>query len=301
MPAEASPGSSHSDASLSTGPPCTPPPVFVNFTAEDTINGAIGAEHTAKAMRRVNTAERRAAHNAVERQRRVTLHGRFLELAALMSNLDHVRRPTKSIIVNSSIAYLNASGRHRILSTQQLRMMKGEADELRHEVNEWRARAGIAFVEEPMRSEAFGILLRGGLVVEVEAADMFEGDLSEDDDEASRIHGEELTPLLEGCMLPQRQEQEYAEMRVGHAPSQYAPFPQTVHHSAPNHTLPEQEYALYPQRAHNCTGPSPTVDHTSAPFNDPSMTLHVAVEAELGAKWAEYAIFHAHHHHRQQL
>ncbi|KAJ7676564.1 hypothetical protein DFH06DRAFT_1168513 [Mycena polygramma] len=305
MPTDAppsSPGSSHSDGSASTGPPCTPPSIFMNFTAEDTINGAIGAigaERTAKAMRRVNTAERRATHNAVERQRRVTLHGRFLDLAALMSNLDHVRRPTKSVIVNSSIAYLNASGRDRILSTQHLRMMKSEADALRQEVNEWRAGAGVVFLEEPLRSEAFGILLRGELVVVVEAADMVEGDLSEDDDEASRIYGEQLDPVLEDCILPQDRQAERTEVHAAHAPSQYAPFLQAIHYSARNHALPQHGYAPHPQYAHNDTPPSPAVHHTPIPFNDPSMTAHPAVEAELGAKWAEYAMFQA--HHGQQL
>ncbi|KAJ7676557.1 hypothetical protein DFH06DRAFT_1291552 [Mycena polygramma] len=299
MPANAPPsslGSSPSDTSLAIG---ASPSIFMNFTAEDTINGAVGAERTVKAMRRVNTAERRATHNAVERQRRVTLHGRFLDLAALMSNLDHVRRPTKSVIVNSSIAYLNTSARHRILSTQQLRIMKSEADALRQEVNEWRAGAGVVFLEEPLRSEAFGILLRGELVVEVEATDMIEGDSSEDDDDVGGICGEQIVPAREDCMLSQRRQKELPEMRATYALSQYAPFLQGIHYSAPNHTHPPppQGYIPHPQYAHNDTPPSPAVHHTPVPFNDPSMTAYPAVEAELGAKWAEYAIFQAHHGH----
>lgn len=56
-------------------------PTFMNFTGEDTINGSLsaaGVKRTSKTTRRVNTAERRATHNAVERQRRETLNGRFL-------------------------------------------------------------------------------------------------------------------------------------------------------------------------------------------------------------------------------
>lgn len=83
-------GSSASDGSsnsVSTGPPRTPVstslpmPTFMNFTGEDTINGVAslgGIKRTSKTTRRVNTAERRATHNAVERQRRETLNGRFL-------------------------------------------------------------------------------------------------------------------------------------------------------------------------------------------------------------------------------
>ncbi|GBE81635.1 hypothetical protein SCP_0400060 [Sparassis crispa] len=64
---------------------------------------------------RANTAERRATHNAVERQRRETLNGRFLDLAALLPNLSQIRRPSKSSIVNSSIAHVHSSRRHRLL------------------------------------------------------------------------------------------------------------------------------------------------------------------------------------------
>jgi hypothetical protein len=49
-----------------------------------TTNTSLGPLHSAnpqakrKPSRRANTAERRATHNAVERQRRETLNGRFL-------------------------------------------------------------------------------------------------------------------------------------------------------------------------------------------------------------------------------
>jgi hypothetical protein len=85
-------GSSASDGSSnSTAPPQTPGstsppfamPTFMNFTSEDTLNGnpslsAGGAKRPSKTTRRINTAERRATHNAVERQRRENLNGRFL-------------------------------------------------------------------------------------------------------------------------------------------------------------------------------------------------------------------------------
>ncbi|KAJ7854398.1 hypothetical protein B0H14DRAFT_2756395, partial [Mycena olivaceomarginata] len=127
-----------------------------------------GAKRT-RTTRRVNTAERRARRNAVERQRRETLNGRLLDLATLLSNLNPIRRPSKAAIVNSAITHLNALSRHRILAAQQLRMMKSESDALRREVNQWRARAGAQTFLEPMRSEAFGIVIRGEL--EFEAGD----------------------------------------------------------------------------------------------------------------------------------
>jgi hypothetical protein len=118
-----------------------------------------------KPSRRANTAERRATHNAVERQRRETLNGRFLDLAALLPNLSQIRRPSKSSIVNSSIAHIHASRRHRILAARELRLIKLESDALRRELNEWRDRAGLPRVEEPIRGDGFAMVLSGELEV----------------------------------------------------------------------------------------------------------------------------------------
>lgn len=53
-----------------------------------------------RSRRAPNTAERRATHNAVERARRETLNGRFMDLAAALPSMSHVKRPSKSMIVN---------------------------------------------------------------------------------------------------------------------------------------------------------------------------------------------------------
>ncbi|KAF9242047.1 hypothetical protein BU15DRAFT_86981 [Melanogaster broomeanus] len=127
-----------------------------------------------KPSRRANTAERRATHNAVERQRRETLNGRFLDLAALLPNLSQIRRPSKSAIVNSSIAHIHSSRRHRLLASRELRLIKGESDALRRELNEWRDRAGLPRVDEPVRGEGFAMVLSGE--VEVLAASLGEED-----------------------------------------------------------------------------------------------------------------------------
>lgn len=118
-----------------------------------------------KPSRRANTAERRATHNAVERQRRETLNGRFLDLAALLPNLSQIRRPSKSSIVNSSIAHIQASRRHRLIAARELKSLKNEADAFRREVNEWRDRAGLPRVEEPVRGDAFAMVMTAELEV----------------------------------------------------------------------------------------------------------------------------------------
>ncbi|KAJ7165014.1 hypothetical protein C8R46DRAFT_302572 [Mycena filopes] len=191
----ASSASDGSSNSTSTGPPRTPvtsdlplPTPTESKPSTSTSTAAPGGvKRTTKPSRRANTAERRATHNAVERQRRETLNGRFLDLAALLPNLSQIRRPSKSSIVNSSIAHINASRRHRLLAAQQLRLVKNEADALRHEVNEWRMRAGVPAVEEPRRADGFGVILSGEL--EFEAGDMMEGDDEEEDDYGNAVAG----------------------------------------------------------------------------------------------------------------
>jgi len=160
-----------------------------NGQATNAANAANGAQMKRKPSRRANTAERRATHNAVERQRRETLNGRFLDLAALLPNLSQIRRPSKSSIVNSSIAHIHASRRHRILAARELRLLKLESDALRRELNEWRDRAGIPRIEEPIRGEGFSIVLSGELDVvsavpgEEEDEDAQYNQYGEDDDE----------------------------------------------------------------------------------------------------------------------
>ncbi|KAJ7609922.1 hypothetical protein FB45DRAFT_1066475 [Roridomyces roridus] len=299
-------GSSDSDGSSSSAPPRTPVsnslplpmPTFMNITGEEGIASLSsgGVKRTAKSNRRINSAERRATHNAVERQRRETLNGRFLDLAALLVNLQQIRRPSKSAIVNSSIAHLNASRRHRILASQQLRMMKHEADALRHELNEWRARAGVPFVEEPLRGDAFAIVLRGEL--EFEPEDMLQnGGEGEEDGDVDGPYGH--------------------EGYHGHGHPGYGPAgadPRLYEHAAA-----QEEYARRvaasqmhvgsaPQPpAHYYASSSPTVvvnsnetfDNNRAFDYDLHAPIPVHAHADLGANWA-YEKQHPSHHQQQQ-
>jgi hypothetical protein len=93
--------------------------------------------------KRVNTAEKRASHNAVERQRRETLNSKFLDLARLLPTLASLRRPSKSSIVNASIAHLNLQREQRLLASRELRALFSTNEELLAEINEWRGRDGI--------------------------------------------------------------------------------------------------------------------------------------------------------------
>ncbi|KAK1235251.1 hypothetical protein PQX77_001532 [Marasmius sp. AFHP31] len=119
--------------------------------------------------RKPSTAERRANHNAVERARRETLNERFLDLAKIIPAISQHRKPSKALIVNSSIAYVHASRRHRTLASRELKTLQTEADQLRQELNDWRDRAGVKRVEEPRRSEEFGMVVRAELPLESDA------------------------------------------------------------------------------------------------------------------------------------
>lgn len=97
-----------------------------------------------KPRKRVNTAEKRNQHNAIERARRETLNGKFLVLAGLLPALASHRRPSKSAIVNGSINHLSLQRNQRLLAAKLLRELCGERDQLLKEVNEWRKASGYA-------------------------------------------------------------------------------------------------------------------------------------------------------------
>lgn len=162
-----------------------------------------------KPSRRANTAERRATHNAVERARRETLNSRFLDLAKLLPNLSQIRRPSKSAIVNSSIAHIHASRRGRALASRELRMLKLESDHLRRELNEWRDRAGIQRVEEPVRGDGFSMVLNGELEV-IPVVGCTEEDDEDEMEEGGAIGIEEQQKI----MIQQQQQQQQQHHRA---------------------------------------------------------------------------------------
>lgn len=106
---------------------------------DDGPNGAdslSGPAPKRKSRRPPSTAERRATHNAVERARRESLNGRFIDLAQALPSMANVKRPSKSIIVNKSLEFVNNA-------VARERMLLNENDALRAEVNDLRARLGM--------------------------------------------------------------------------------------------------------------------------------------------------------------
>ncbi|KAJ6602476.1 hypothetical protein DFH09DRAFT_1301497 [Mycena vulgaris] len=192
---------------------------FSNLDSYD--DGSAGSvKRTLKMKQRANTAERRASHNAVERQRREALNARFLDLAAVLPNLAQVRRPSKSSIVNSSIAHVHASRRHRILAAQQLHLLASECDSLRREANEWRARAGVMRLDTPSRGDSFSTVMGEELHYEV-------GDLQ------GVCEEEDVDDYAVSAVPGYRMEDEMMRLQMMQAQQSQSPFAHNVPVMAP--------------------------------------------------------------------
>lgn len=175
-----SPFSGSPASGLDVGFP-TPPVVEANPASQSTTNATKPAAK--KPRKRVNTAEKRHQHNAIERQRRETLNGKFIVLARLLPSLANHRRPSKSAIVNGSIAHLTYQRDQRLLAAKLLRQIASEHDALLNEVNEWRKTSGYASKES---SCAWTAGIDEVCSVEKEVFGTFnnvDGDDNEDDDQ----------------------------------------------------------------------------------------------------------------------
>lgn len=266
-------------------------------------NGAV-TQVKRKPSRRANTAERRATHNAVERQRRETLNGRFLDLAALLPNLSQIRRPSKSAIVNSSIAHVHASRRHRFLASRELRALKLESDALRRELNEWRDRAGLPCVEEPLRGEGFSMVLNGEVEIltavigeEDEEGQAYDGYDEGDDEFAGSMpnamdDSEDVMPSA-----PMVKNNMYAH---GNAPTTNVNIAHLMPHAPPNsHGGPMIAQMRSSVSFENPEMPSiyePRVNFAAAPYIGQQ---HHAVEQHNMKAWSNmYNTYHPQHPHQ---
>jgi hypothetical protein len=124
----------------SNAPPMATATTNTNTTTTAT---ATATKPKSKPRKRVNTAEKRHQHNAIERQRRETLNGKFFDLARLLPALASSRRPSKSAIVNGSIAHLTYQRDQRLLASRLLKQLSAERDAMAKELNEWRASGGF--------------------------------------------------------------------------------------------------------------------------------------------------------------
>jgi hypothetical protein len=97
----------------------------------------------------LNHAEKRANHNAIERARRESLNIRFLGLAASLPTLQHVRKPSKAVIVSKSIEYIQETKQRLDVKSRSLQLIRQQNEELKREVNMLRQELGKAPVLFP--------------------------------------------------------------------------------------------------------------------------------------------------------
>ena len=91
------------------------------------------------------------------------------------------------------------------MASRELRLLKLEADALRRELNEWRDRANLPRVEEPVRSEAFSMVLSG----EVEILTSIPG--MDEEEEGEGLDNEDDIPIRTmptgvSCSMPEDNE-----------------------------------------------------------------------------------------------
>ncbi|EIW66531.1 hypothetical protein M231_02289 [Tremella mesenterica] len=118
-------------------------PQLTQTTTQSNIKSSVPSNTSkSKPRKRVNTAEKRNQHNAIERARRETLNGKFHSLARLLPALASSRRPSKAAIVNGSINHLTRSRDDRLFAAKILRAVIAERDQLLAENNTFRKAAG---------------------------------------------------------------------------------------------------------------------------------------------------------------
>ncbi|KAL1747760.1 hypothetical protein HDZ31DRAFT_60937 [Schizophyllum fasciatum] len=104
--------------------------------------------HPHKKRRRAFTATDRAQHRVIEKQRREALNDRFIDLARLLPALAPVRRLSKGLILDASVAHLRALRaaapelRALLAERDALFAARAEADTLHAEIDALRARLG---------------------------------------------------------------------------------------------------------------------------------------------------------------
>ncbi|KAI9311961.1 hypothetical protein BX666DRAFT_881282 [Dichotomocladium elegans] len=80
-------------------------------------------------------ADRRSAHNALERQRREHLNTKFQELAHTLPSLQNTRRPSKTMIVTKSLEYVSESIHRESNYKKQIRKLRQLNESLRHQAS----------------------------------------------------------------------------------------------------------------------------------------------------------------------
>ncbi|GEM06756.1 macrophage erythroblast attacher isoform 1 [Rhodotorula toruloides] len=105
--------------------------------------GGVGSKKARASNRKgPHNADKRATHNAVERKRRESLNTRFLDLAKALPTMQHIKRPSKAVIVTKALDYVYDS-------LLRERALVEENNQLRVEVDALRAKLGLPSLPPP--------------------------------------------------------------------------------------------------------------------------------------------------------
>ena len=128
------------------------------------------------------------------------------------------------------------------MASRELRLLKLEADALRRELNEWRDRANLPRVEEPVRSEAFSMVLSG----EVEILTSIPGMDEEEEGEGLGDNDDDIPiramPPSVACSIPEAEDLSPIGAPTVKPPTN--PFPQSF---LPQHADAPHLAHIYPR------------------------------------------------------
>ncbi|KAJ3096093.1 hypothetical protein HDU97_006215 [Phlyctochytrium planicorne] len=111
------------------------------------MRGPIASSSSSIASRQPTHADKRAAHNAIERARRESLNCRFLELAQVIPSLASTKKPSKSIIVSKSIDHITDLTTKMEVKDRALKSLRDRVGELLEETNRLRDMCGLPKLE----------------------------------------------------------------------------------------------------------------------------------------------------------
>ncbi|KAI5823810.1 hypothetical protein K523DRAFT_316375 [Schizophyllum commune Tattone D] len=157
-----------------------------------------------KKRRRTFTADDRAQHRVIEKQRREALNEKFIDLARLLPNLAHVRRLSKGLIVDASIAHHKRQRAQRLLAAQEVRLLLDEREGLYKEVEALREKLQEPQADPAPKRPELRPETKQVLAVEEEVCGTFPAGFGDNGPEDGQEEGENGDSDVRGSRSPER-------------------------------------------------------------------------------------------------
>ncbi|KAL1726371.1 hypothetical protein EV714DRAFT_287257 [Schizophyllum commune] len=157
-----------------------------------------------KKRRRTFTADDRAQHRVIEKQRREALNEKFIDLARLLPNLAHVRRLSKGLIVDASISHHKRQRAQRLLAAQEVRLLLEEREGLYKEVETLREKLKEPPADPAPKRPELRPETKQVLAVEEEVCGTFPAGFGDNGPEDGQEEGENGDSDMRGSRSPER-------------------------------------------------------------------------------------------------